>query len=75
MRASLFRSFQKERKSAKRANRSFALFFALFSKKERFALFEKERLPNPGFVCCEQARGVSFRGKGDGGLLRCVKIY
>ena len=30
-RSSLFRSFQKERKSAKRANRSFALFFALFS--------------------------------------------
>ena len=39
---SLFRSSQKERKSAKRANRSFALFFALFSKKKRDSLFSKK---------------------------------
>ena len=43
-RIALFRSFQKEQKSAKRVNCSFALFFALFSKKKGIRSFPKRAI-------------------------------
>ena len=66
----LFCSLQKERQIAicfrslpreqQRMYHSFALFLLFLSKKEGFALFQKERLPNPGYMHIQEGEYCIF---------------